>query len=74
MTIYDIKRLTLKTEPRFFSRDILRFFGQTMEGWRVRKQPDGRFEISQDFIDSDRLVSGTTTRYFNPRNRKLEEE
>ena len=32
MTIYDIKRLVSETSPKYFSRNTLKFFGQTMKG------------------------------------------
>lgn len=67
MTIYEIKRLTADTSPYFFVPKTLKFFGQTMRSFSVKKQPDGRFYISAPMIDrfTGRLV-GKTERYFNP--------
>jgi len=71
MTIYEIKDRTQKTEPYFFSRDTMRFFGQTMRSFRVYKQPDGKYLI--------RARSGKnwsevhyTERLFNPLTNELE--
>ena len=43
MTIYEIKRRLEDSAPQFFSRETLKFFGQTMKDFRVYKQEDGRF-------------------------------
>tara|TARA_R100000008_G_scaffold13859_1_gene6767 strand:+ start:155 stop:376 length:222 start_codon:yes stop_codon:yes gene_type:complete len=71
MTIYEIKQRTKKTAPYFFSRNTMRFFGQTLKDFKVSKQEDGRFKIT--------APSGAkwgndlqTIRYFNPFNNKLE--
>ena len=68
MTIYEIKRKTQETEPYFFDQSTMRFFGQSLKDFRVKKQPDGRYKISAP----NRY--GTTVRYFNPQNNELEEE
>ena len=71
MTIYEIKRLTQDTAPYFFSRDTMRFFGQTLGSFRVKKQEDGRFKVSApsgDNWDGDH----ETVRFFNPENNELE--
>jgi hypothetical protein len=72
MTIYDIKERTAKTSPYFFSRDSLKFFGQTMKAFKVHKMTDGRYEISAPMRDRDGRNMGTTVRYFNPVNNELE--
>jgi len=73
MTIYDIKRLTAESSPYFFTSKTLKFFGQTMRSFSVRKQNDGRYFISAPMIDrfTGRNM-GQTTRYFNPENNTLE--
>ena len=73
MTIYDIKRLSESTSPYFFTRRTLRFFGQTMKMFSVRKQTDGRYYISCPMLDrfTGKRV-GTTERYFNPITNELE--
>ena len=71
MTIHEIKRLTEETAPYFFSRDTMRFFGQTLNSFSVVKQEDGRFKVSApsgDNWDGDHV----TVRYFNPENNELE--
>ena len=74
MTIYDIKRESEEKSPYFFSPDTLRFFGQTMESFKVTEQKDGRFLITAPMIDSRDVNMGETKRYFNPLNNKLERE
>ena len=44
-TISEIKAKTLKTNPYFFSRDTMRFFGQRMSSFRVRRSPKGNIFI-----------------------------
>jgi hypothetical protein len=36
-SIYEIKRRTSKTAPYFFSRQTLKFWGQTMKSFKVYK-------------------------------------
>jgi len=72
MNIYQIQELTRKTAPYFFSKDSMKFFGQTMSRFRIKKQTDGRFLISQPMKDRNGKVMGYTERYFNPINNELE--
>ena len=73
LTIYDIKRLTSETAPYFFVPKTMRFFGQTMRSFSVRKQEDGRYLITAPMIDRyTGRVMGQTKRYFNPVNNQLE--
>ena len=72
MTIYDIKQNTIETSPYFFSRDTLRFFGQTMSSFKVYKQDDGRYMISAPMKDYTGKKVGQTIRYYNPINNQLE--
>lgn len=73
MTIYDIKRLTTGTSPYFFSPSTMKFFGQNMRSFKVKKQQDGRYKISAPMIDKYRgQHMGETIRYFNPINNELE--
>lgn len=73
MNIYVIAELSRQDAPYFFSRDSMRFFGQTMSGFRIKKMPDGRYRISQAMKDkSTGRIVGETVRYFNPENNKLE--
>jgi hypothetical protein len=73
MTIYQIQELTRKTAPYFFSNDSMKFFGQTMRSFSVKKQSDGRYLISAPMKDKSRgVIMGYTQRYFNPINNELE--
>lgn len=72
MTIYEIKNRTQETAPYFFSRDTLKFFGQTMKSFKVRKQEDGRYKITAPSVSSDGKLRGETVRFFNPANNELE--
>lgn len=77
MTIYEIKRRTAETNPHYFDRGTLRFFGQTMRMFSVRKMSDGRYRISAPSYWDDphthlpRLM-GYSVRAFNPANNELE--
>ena len=73
MTIYEIKRLTQESAPYFFTPKTLKFFGQTMRSFSVRKQADGRYLISAPMIDrfTGRNM-GTTKRFFNPQTNNLD--
>ena len=71
MTIYEIKARTLETAPYFFTRDTMKFFGQTMKSFTVKKQTDGRYFISAPRM-FDGKINGYTTRFFNPANNLLE--
>lgn len=57
-TIYDIK---YNTTGNFFDRGTLRFFGQTMKDFKVKKSPSDRLYIYAP-IRVDRKVSGWTFR------------
>jgi len=73
MTIYDIKRKTRESSPYYFTLKTMRFFGQTMRSFSVRKQEDGRFKISAPMTDRHTGRNmGTTERYFNPITNELE--
>lgn len=67
MTIYEIKRRTQETSPYYFSRDTMKFFGQTLKSFRVVKQVDGRY-----WVCAKRKNGGYSIRYFNPENNELE--
>ncbi len=72
MTISEIKKATLETSPYFFTRETLRFFGQRMSSFSVKKQPDGRIKISAPMFDRSGKNMGDTIRFFNPSNNQLE--
>ena len=72
MKIQEIKAATSKSSPYFFSKDTLRFFGQTLESFKVYEQKDGRFLIEAPMLDrSTGKNIGTTKRFFNPKNFKI---
>ena len=72
MTIYEIKERTEKTSPYFFTRQTLKFFGQTMRSFKVYKQKDGKYLISAPMVDRTGKRVGTTERMFNPETNELE--
>jgi len=71
MTIYEIKELTKETAPYFFSKDTMKFFGQTLKSFRVKKQDDGRYKITAP-SGNNWEHEHTTVRFFNPENNELE--
>jgi uncharacterized protein (DUF2252 family) len=44
-TIYDIKYATMDKSPYYFDRKSMKFFGQTMRDFKVKKSPTGRIYI-----------------------------
>lgn len=72
MDIYDIKQRTKETSPYFFNHSTLGFFGQTLEGFTVEEQSDGRYLIQQPITDARGDNMGETIRYFNPDTNELE--
>jgi hypothetical protein len=71
MTIYEVKEKTKKTAPYFFSRDTMKFFGQKMKDFKVKKASDGRYKITAQ-SGANWKFNHETIRYFNPENNKLE--
>ena len=72
MDIYEIENKTQKTAPYFFSRDTLRFFGQTMRSFKVYKEDDSDRWVVYAPIKKDRKIIGETIRFFNPVTNDLE--
>jgi hypothetical protein len=73
MTIYEIKNRTLESSPYFFTAKTLKFFGQTMRSFSVRKQTDGRYKIAAPMIDRNTGRNmGETVRFFNPETNTLD--
>jgi hypothetical protein len=66
MTISEIKKLTAETEPYYFSRKTMRWWGQKMSDFSVSKCEDGRYLIQAP------SKYGESVRYFNPSNNELE--
>lgn len=73
LTIYDIKYLSKAKSPYFFTRESMKFFGQTMKSFTVKKLADGNYLISAPMIDkcTGRRM-GTTKRIFNVITNELE--
>ena len=81
MTIYEIKRRLEDTAPQYFSRESMKFFGQTMKDFRVYKQEDGKFLFTAPIRSRCRAFGsevwatiGQTRRIFNPETNMLERE
>ncbi len=55
-TVSEIKQATLRKSPYFFSRDTLKFFGQTMGSFKVAQSPRGNIYIYAKGYDTDRGV------------------
>jgi len=74
MNIFEIKRLSEEKEPFYFDIKTMKSFGQTMRGWSIKKQNDGRFRISQPIMDRfiPNKIVGKSIRYFNPLTNDLE--
>ena len=49
----------------------MKFFGQTLKDFRVKKQDDGRYKITAP-SGSNWEHEHTTVRFFNPENNELE--
>ena len=70
MTIYEIKRRTLETAPYFFSKDTLRFFGQTLASFKVKSLGNGNYHISAPAKLNGEVVH-TTERIFDSNTNQL---
>ena len=70
MTIYEIKERTEKTSPYFFSKNTLKFFGQKMSDFHIKKQPDGKYLIWAKIKTAPSNLY--TERLFNPETNELE--
>lgn len=67
LTIYDIKQLSVEHSPYYFSRDSLRFFGQTLKDFSVSKLSETVYFISAPMRDFSRKAKlmGRSEMYFN---------
>jgi len=81
MTIYEIKTRLEETAPKYFSRETMKFFGQTMKDFRVYKQKDGKFLLTAPIRQRTRFSGseiwatiGQTRKIFNPETNRLERE
>ena len=71
MTIYEIKKQTEETAPYFFSKETLKFFGQTMKSFKVKKLNEKEYLITAPSYLNEKLI-GQTQRIFNVDSKKLE--
>ena len=71
MTIYEIKERTKETEPYFFSKNNMKFAGQTLKSFKVYKQKDGKFLIVAE-SGKNWSEKHYTKRLFNPLTNELE--
>ena len=71
MTIYEIKKQTKETAPHFFSKETLKFFGQTMKSFKVKKLNEKEYLITAPSFWNQKLM-GQTQRIFNVDSKKLE--
>jgi len=71
MRIQEIKRLTAKTNPYYFTRETLKYFRQTLKSFSVRKQYDGRFKIQAPAYDHKGVRQEDTIMFFNPTTNEL---
>tara|TARA_R100001132_G_C3193083_1_gene44028 strand:+ start:38 stop:259 length:222 start_codon:yes stop_codon:yes gene_type:complete len=46
MTIYEIKERTAENQPYYFSKDTMKFFGQTLKDFKVYKQSETEYLIT----------------------------
>lgn len=71
LTIHDIKREC--NDTHFFNRGSLKFFGQTMKSFSVRKIDATHYRISAPMYAGNRYC-GQTVRIFNTETKQLERE
>jgi hypothetical protein len=69
LTIYDIKRAVEEKSSFFFSRQSMKFFGQKMADFSVRRHGVDKFYISAKW---GKGIAGKTERIFNPFTGELE--
>lgn len=74
ITIYEIKYRTRDTQPYFFNRKTMRFFGQTLKDFSVIKLSENRYRISAPMRGYDGKYLGQTVRIFNAVTNRLEFE
>jgi len=73
MTIYEIKRRTEETSHEFFTRQTLKFFGQTLKDFRVYKMDSKNYLIAAPVRMRGKVI-GHTRRLFNTDTNKLQLE
>jgi hypothetical protein len=74
MDIYEIKERVEKYDmdnQYFFTPDTMKYFGQTLKSFSVKKQEDGRFLVSALMHNRSGEYMGDTIRYFDLDTNKL---
>lgn len=72
MNIYDIKRLVNRHDtnnPYFFKRKSMKFFGQTLKDFKIRKLEDGKRVI---YARIHGRTESMSVRVFDPETNSLE--
>lgn len=72
MNIYEIKRLVNRYDannPYFFDRKSMKFFGQTLKDFKIRKLEDGKRVIYARINDR---IDSMTVRVFDPETKSLD--
>ena len=64
ITISEIKNAVINTSPHFFDSKTMKFFGQTMSSFKVKKSPTNRIFIYAKINDSYNEFIGFTFREF----------
>ena len=72
MTIYEIKKRTEKSSPYFFTRNTLKFFGQKMKDFHVKKtKKSNLFYIYAQIKDYQGVRRGLTEQLFDSNTNDL---
>ncbi len=72
MTIYEIKKRTEKSNPYFFKRNALKFFGQKIKDFHVKKtKKSNLFYIYAQLKDHKGAVRGLTENLFDSNTNEL---
>jgi len=64
ITIYDIKN-SLNESSHFFDRDTMKFFGQTIKDFKVKKSPLGRIFIYAPSYWDGKLMGFTFSEFID---------
>ena len=71
LSIAEIKRRTAKTEPLFFSPRNMKFFGQKMSDYQVKKLSNGTYLLKAPVRDKSGKKIFVAKTIFNPRGNTL---
>jgi len=74
MTIYEIKRAVEKKKSRYFTRDIVKYYGQILKDFSVKKHKqngvNGYIVSAPAYLDGIFVLN--SERFFNPITKQLE--